>query len=55
MDEVRLWALIEAPGERRPLLTLGEARAVVQLLRREGSDAADELAARLAQRLPDEG
>ncbi|WP_413102241.1 hypothetical protein [Streptomyces sp. Inha503] len=51
MDEARLWAQIEAPEERRPLLTIGEARAVVQLLRREGSDAADELAATLARRL----
>ncbi|WP_171072352.1 hypothetical protein [Streptomyces sp. DASNCL29] len=54
MDEVRLWALIETPGERQPLLTIAEARAVVALLRREGSPVADELAATLARRLPAE-
>ncbi|MEU8473733.1 hypothetical protein [Streptomyces hygroscopicus] len=54
MDEVRLWALIEDQGERRPLLTPSEARAAVALLRREGSPAADELAARIARRLPAE-
>ncbi|WP_086711205.1 hypothetical protein [Streptomyces antimycoticus] len=60
MDETRLWTQIEAPGERRPLLTLGEARAVVQLLqllgeqRGEAAEAAAELAANLARRLPAE-
>ncbi|WP_445520989.1 hypothetical protein [Streptomyces sp. NEAU-174] len=54
MDQALLWQQIEDHGERQPLLTLGEARAVVALLRREGSPAADELAARLAQRLPAE-
>ncbi|MEU0808770.1 hypothetical protein [Streptomyces sp. NPDC005970] len=54
MDEARLWALIEDQAERQPLITPGEAQAIVQLLRREGSDAADELATRLARRLPTE-
>ncbi|MEU8723542.1 hypothetical protein [Streptomyces antimycoticus] len=54
MDEALLWQQIEDQGERQPLLTIGEARAVVQLLRREGSDIADELAVRLARRLPTE-
>ncbi|MFI0768605.1 hypothetical protein ACH4TQ_27515 [Streptomyces sp. NPDC021218] len=54
MDETQLWRQIEDQGERQPLLTLGEAQAVVQLLRREGSDAADELATRLTRRLPTE-
>lgn len=49
-----MWHLIEDQAERQPLLTLGEAQAVVQLLRREGSDAADELATRLTRRLPTE-
>ncbi|MEV5770109.1 hypothetical protein AB0L49_02395 [Streptomyces antimycoticus] len=51
-EDARLWALIEGQGEREPLITRGEAQAIVQLLRREGSDAADELAVRLAGRLP---
>lgn len=58
MDEARLWTLIEDQGEREPLITRGEAQAVVELLRQlgeqrgEGADVADELATRLAQRLP---
>ncbi|MFI9200184.1 hypothetical protein [Streptomyces sp. NPDC053048] len=59
MDDVtRLWALIEDQGERLPLATLGEMRAVVALLQScavgEGAAAqvADELAGRLARRLP---
>ncbi|MFF5589703.1 hypothetical protein [Streptomyces hygroscopicus] len=52
MDEALLWQQIEDQAERQPLLTIGEARAAVALLRREGSPAADELAARIARRLP---
>ncbi|MFI7315167.1 hypothetical protein [Streptomyces hygroscopicus] len=54
MDEALLWQQIEDQSERQPLITPGEARAVVALLRREGSPAADELAARIARRLPAE-
>ncbi|MFI0776348.1 hypothetical protein [Streptomyces sp. NPDC021212] len=54
MDETQLWTLIGDQGEREPLITPGEARAAVQLLRREGSPVADELAVRLARRLPAE-
>ncbi|MCQ6250888.1 hypothetical protein [Streptomyces malaysiensis] len=54
MDEAQIWEQLEDQGERRPLLTPGEARAVVVLLCREGSDAGAELAARLARRLPAE-
>lgn len=53
----RLWALIETPGKREPLLTRGEAQAVVELLQllgEQGADVAAELATRLAQRLPTE-
>jgi hypothetical protein len=57
-DEARLWALIETPGEREPLVTRGEAQALLPLLqhlaeqRGELADIADELVARLARRLP---
>ncbi|MEU1800867.1 hypothetical protein [Streptomyces sp. NPDC019937] len=57
MDEARLWALMEEPGEREPLVTRGEARAAValmQLLGEHGGElaaAADELAARIGRRL----
>ncbi|MEE4598247.1 hypothetical protein V2J94_41500 [Streptomyces sp. DSM 41524] len=60
MDEARLWALIEEPGEREPLITRGEARAAVQLLQYlaeqsgPGADVAAELAGALAQRVPAE-
>ena len=54
MDEAQLWEQIEDQAERQPLITPGEARAAVQLLRREGSPVADELAVRLARRLPAE-
>ncbi|MFD8866036.1 hypothetical protein ACFV1F_16955 [Streptomyces sp. NPDC059590] len=58
MDETHLWTLIEDQAEREPLITRGEARAAVQLLRQlgkqggEGADAAGDLAARIARRLP---
>ncbi|WP_063647532.1 MULTISPECIES: hypothetical protein [Streptomyces] len=58
MDEAHLWTLIEDQDKREPLITRGETRAVVQLLRRlgeqggEGADVAAELAARIARRLP---
>lgn len=58
MDEAQLWQLIEDQGEREPLITRGEARAVVQLLqhvagqRGELADVAAELAGNLARRLP---
>ncbi|MFI2182675.1 hypothetical protein [Streptomyces buecherae] len=56
MDEA---AALEAPSERRALLTTGEARAAVALLRHlaaggdeaGGDEAAAELAGRLARRL----
>lgn len=51
----RLWALVETPGEREPLITRGEARAAVELLRlygEQGADVAAELADRIARRLP---
>ncbi|MEU1373002.1 hypothetical protein ABZ442_04970 [Streptomyces triculaminicus] len=61
MDEgSRLWALIDDQDDRLPLVTLGEARAVVALLQAlaagGGPDTglADELAARFARRLPAE-
>ncbi|MDN3056898.1 hypothetical protein PH213_20555 [Streptomyces sp. SRF1] len=54
MDEAQIWEQLEHRGEREPLITPGEARAAIPLLRREGSDAAAELAARLARRLPAE-
>jgi hypothetical protein len=50
--------LLDAPGDRMPLLTVGEAHAVLRLLRplADGdgveADAADELIVRLAQRVP---
>ncbi|MGW0703834.1 hypothetical protein ACWD0A_31925 [Streptomyces sp. NPDC002867] len=50
--------LLDAPGDRMPLLTVGEAHAVLRLLRplADGNeveaDAADELIVRLAQRVP---
>ncbi|WP_459250290.1 hypothetical protein [Streptomyces youssoufiensis] len=46
---------LEAPSEQRVLLTPGEARAAVGLLRRlaaGGDEAAAELAGWLARRLP---
>lgn len=55
-----LWALVEEKGERLPLLTLGEARATVELLQLlgredgEGADVAYHLAGSLARRLPSE-
>ncbi|MGW3570164.1 hypothetical protein ACWDSL_40935 [Streptomyces sp. NPDC000941] len=55
MDEAQLWQLIENQGEREPLITRGEAQAVVemlQLLGEQGTDVANELATRLARRLP---
>lgn len=57
-EDARLWELVEAGGDRLPLVTLGEARAVVQLLLTlacgggEGAAVADDLAARIARRLP---
>lgn len=57
-EDARLWELVEADGDCLPVVTLGEARAVVQLLlslaRRggEGAMVADGLAARIARRLP---
>ncbi|MFI2078541.1 hypothetical protein [Streptomyces triculaminicus] len=56
----RLWALIEDQADRQPLVTLGEARAVVALLQvlaagdSAEAELADELAGRLARRLPAE-
>lgn len=56
----RLWALVESREDRLPLLTLGEARAVVELLQilscedGEGSGVAYHLAGSLARRLPAE-
>ncbi|MFI2078491.1 hypothetical protein [Streptomyces triculaminicus] len=62
MDEgARLRALIEDQADRQPLVTLGEARAVValwQVLAAGGgaeAELADDLAGRLARRLPAEG
>lgn len=58
--ELRLWALIEDPSERVPLLTLNETRAAMQLLQvlalgdGFGSDIAHQLAASIARRLPSE-
>lgn len=60
MDEAHLWRLIEDQGEREPLITRSEGRAVVQLLQHlagqpgELADIADELMTRLARRLPTE-
>ncbi|MFF5668858.1 hypothetical protein ACFY8S_01760 [Streptomyces hygroscopicus] len=60
MDEAQLWQLIEDQGERVPLITRGEARAVVQLLqhlaeqRGELAVIAAEMAGGLARRLPAE-
>lgn len=51
--------LLDAPGDRVPLLTAGEAHAVLRLLQPvadaggEGAEAADELIMRLARRLPE--
>lgn len=56
----RLWALIDDQGERMPLSTLGEMRAVVDLLQDVGAgdgveaEVAGELAGRFARRLPAE-
>ncbi|WP_435601330.1 hypothetical protein [Streptomyces sp. C10-9-1] len=51
-------ALLDTPGPREPLLTVGEAHAALRLLRAladaptpEGA-AAEELLVRLAQRVP---
>lgn len=58
--DARLWALVESREHRLPLLTLGEARAVVELLQilscgdGEGSEVAYQLAGSLARRLPAE-
>ncbi|WP_159073672.1 hypothetical protein [Streptomyces sp. RTd22] len=60
MDEAQMWTLIGDQGEREPLLTRGEARALLPLLQHladQGdacADVADELAGRLARRLPAE-
>ncbi|MFF4479474.1 hypothetical protein ACFY1A_20980 [Streptomyces sp. NPDC001520] len=56
MDEALLWQQIEDQGEREPLITRGEARAVIQMLHllTERCDVAGELAERLARRLPAE-
>ena len=57
IDE-RLWMQVEAEAERQPLLTLGEARAVVHLLEvfshsdGEGAELARHLSGMLARRLP---
>ena len=59
IDE-RLWMQVEEEAERQPLLTLGEARAVVHLLElfshsdREGAEVARHLSGMLARRLPAE-
>ncbi|MET9421001.1 hypothetical protein ABZY06_09730 [Streptomyces sp. NPDC006540] len=51
--------LLDAPGDREPLLTTGEGHAVLRLLQPvadeggEGAAAADELIMRLARRLPE--
>ncbi|MBM9623996.1 hypothetical protein [Streptomyces zhihengii] len=53
-----IYELLDTADPRKPLLTVGEAHAVLALLRQvvdgEGQDAvaADELAVRLAQRVP---
>ncbi|MFT2014622.1 hypothetical protein ACMA1D_02055 [Streptomyces sp. 796.1] len=56
MTDDEVWAALEQPGERAPLLTVGEARAVVGLLRQLAADdqagPAAELVGRLARRLP---
>ncbi|WP_459251068.1 hypothetical protein [Streptomyces youssoufiensis] len=56
MTDDEVWAALEQPGERQALLTAGEARAIVGLLRRLAADdeagPAAELAGRLARRLP---
>jgi hypothetical protein len=50
--------LLDAPGDRQPLLTAGEAHVVLRLLQPiaaaagEDAAAADELIMRLARRLP---
>jgi hypothetical protein len=50
--------LLDAPGDRVPLLTAGEGHAVLRLLQTiaagegPGADTADELVERLARRLP---
>lgn len=54
-SDARLWGLIEDGSPREPLLSVGEARAAVVLLLRQGSEAAEHLAGMLARRLPDEG
>ncbi|MFE5871640.1 hypothetical protein ACFQ6V_23750 [Streptomyces roseifaciens] len=56
----RLWVLIEDQGERQPLTTPGELRAVVRVLQAWGAggeveaSVAAELAARFGRRLPAE-
>ncbi|GAA4704339.1 hypothetical protein [Streptomyces youssoufiensis] len=58
MDDDEMWAELEVPSEQRALLTLGEARVVVALLRRlaaGGDETAAGLAGRLARRLPASG
>ncbi|MGW7359449.1 hypothetical protein ACWGI0_23155 [Streptomyces sp. NPDC054802] len=56
-----LYELIDMPGKREPLVTAGEAHAVVQLLELladgdgEAAEAAGELRVRLGMRLPSPG
>jgi hypothetical protein len=51
--------LLDAPGDRIPLLTAGEAHVVLRLLSPlaegadDGAEAAEELIMRLARRLPE--
>ncbi|MEU0370620.1 hypothetical protein ABZ070_10205 [Streptomyces sp. NPDC006283] len=51
--------LLDTPGDREPLLTIGEGHAVLRLLQPvadeggEDAEAADELIMRLARRLPE--
>jgi hypothetical protein len=53
-----LWALLERPSDRVPMLTEGEIRVAVELLHRlaesgdDASDIAQDLAMRLQRRLP---
>ncbi|WP_107426112.1 hypothetical protein [Streptomyces milbemycinicus] len=60
MDEAYLWAQLEDQTERQPLITRGEARAAVALLRHLAeqrgklANVAEELAGNLARRLPAE-
>lgn len=61
LDQVRAWLGVSGPAEERaPLITPGEARAVVVLLRvlDEGDDelsyVARDVAGRIARRLPAE-